>query len=491
MGAIRNQIIGNYPDSNQEVLFGSILLVLKKLRWKVSSITENSIIAYSSTSMSSWGEKISITVTQEQNITFSSSSVVYQVYDFNKNKKNLFSFQTSFEQIQSIHSEEEKLACLEEFRKDPRLTNGDTEVQEVNRFYEYFIPSQSYIVTPILLYFNLLIFILMVVSGVSPIMPDETDLLNWGANFAPFTGSGEFYRLFTSMFLHIGFFHLLFNMFALVYVGKILEPLMGSKNFGVVYFCAGLLGSLASFWWNDLTISAGASGAIFGLYGAFLVLLNTKIVSIGMKKTFLSSIALFVLYNLNGFQEGVDHAAHIGGLLMGALSAGVLVIGLKNNRSKQLVFGRSTLIGISVFSMIIVLMSNVKVNTYGQESKEFMALLEAYQLHEDIALNFYELAENNVGEELLIEEIEQNSIIAWRECAYIIEELKALEKSELASKQVELLDTYTQKRLKLMDVVLGYFKSDESEEDYYLNEMEAINLELEEVLSLLQESILN
>nr|WP_054752968.1 rhomboid family intramembrane serine protease [Piscibacillus salipiscarius] len=92
-----------------------------------------------------------------------------------------------------------------------------------------------------------------------------------GLKFNPFIAQGEYWRIITSMFLHIGLIHLLMNMIALYYLGEVTEKIYGTKRFLVIYFIAGIFGSIASFATND-SVSAGASGAIFGLFGALLFL---------------------------------------------------------------------------------------------------------------------------------------------------------------------------------------------------------------------------
>jgi len=158
----------------------------------------------------------------------------------------------------------------------------------------------------------------MIISGVHFFMPENQSLLDWGANFKPLTLAGQWWRLFTAIFLHIGIFHLLFNMYALFYIGLLLEPYLGKARFLAAYLISGIAASITSLWWNDLIISAGASGAIFGMYGVFLSLLSTNLLDKSVKKALLTSIAIFVVYNLlNGLKQGsgIDNAAHIGGLV--------------------------------------------------------------------------------------------------------------------------------------------------------------------------------
>ena len=165
---------------------------------------------------------------------------------------------------------------------------------------------------------NVLVFVIMVFAGLGFISFDGRDLLAWGADYRPKTANGEWWRLFTSMFLHGGLVHLFGNMYGLIFAGIFLEPLLGKLKYASAYLICGLVSSLASIWWHPATISIGASGAIFGLYGVLAALLTTNTATIGNKKGILGFCLVFVVLNLViGLTGGIDNAAHVGGLLCG------------------------------------------------------------------------------------------------------------------------------------------------------------------------------
>lgn len=194
------------------------------------------------------------------------------------------------------------------------------ETKEAKEMLQLLLPRNGFFVTPIVIELNILIFIIMVFAGLGFITFNEKDLLNWGANYRPSIMNGEYWRLFTNIFLHGGLIHVMMNMYALFFVGIFLEPVLGSKRFGLFYVIAGILASIASIWWHEKTVSIGASGAIFGMYGIFLSLLLTKLFPKDFKKSFLLSTSIFVGYNLIlGLSGGIDNAAHIGGLLSGMI----------------------------------------------------------------------------------------------------------------------------------------------------------------------------
>ncbi|RZM14250.1 MAG: rhomboid family intramembrane serine protease, partial [Pedobacter sp.] len=176
----------------------------------------------------------------------------------------------------------------------------------------------GYRITPILMMINIAVFAVMVLSGVNIMSPTGEDLVRWGANFTTLTRAGEPWRLLTACFLHIGVIHLAVNMMSLRYLGMQIEPLLGSWRFLVAYLATGLTGSLGSLWWHNIAVSAGASGAIFGIEGVLLALVMTNLFNDDVRKALLKSTLSVVGINLLiGISIGADNAAHIGGLIGG------------------------------------------------------------------------------------------------------------------------------------------------------------------------------
>jgi len=132
--------------------------------------------------------------------------------------------------------------------------------------------------------------------------------------------SGQWYRLITATFLHGGILHLLFNMYALYILGPNLERLLGSKQFFALYFLSALGGSTLGLWFSDpSSASIGASGAIFGLLTA------TIVIGRHMRADVTQLIVLLVINAALGFTGGIDWRAHLGGALTGALVAAIYV----------------------------------------------------------------------------------------------------------------------------------------------------------------------
>jgi len=177
----------------------------------------------------------------------------------------------------------------------------------------------------ILIAINVLVFVSMFCSGLGFMSFDSEDLYKWGANFRPAVVDGQWWRLLTNIFLHGGIMHLLFNMYGLFFAAIFLEPILGKLKFFIVYLLCGVIASLTSILWHPETLSVGASGAIFGLYGVLLILLLFNKGQAGSKKFLLINTGIFIVINLvMGIRGGIDNAAHIGGLLAGILLGCVL-----------------------------------------------------------------------------------------------------------------------------------------------------------------------
>jgi membrane associated rhomboid family serine protease/Flp pilus assembly protein TadD len=156
----------------------------------------------------------------------------------------------------------------------------------------------------------------------------EPLLLQWGANFGPLTIGGQWWRLLSSIFVHLGLIHLAVNMWCLWDLGSFAEGIYGRAVFLAIYLVSGVIGAIFSLAWRPFSIEAGASGAIFGVAGALIAsfLLGHLPFPRRTAKAALLGVIIFAGYNLFvGFVgNGAGNAAHIGGFLSGLLIAGLL-----------------------------------------------------------------------------------------------------------------------------------------------------------------------
>ena len=216
--------------------------------------------------------------------------------------------------VREAFGEEEELRIQEEFHRIEAY-------RRLEEFYRAMLALTPRVwVTPAIIAINVAVFLAMVASGVHYMSPDRQDLIQWGANYGPLTLDGQLWRLLTSMFLHIGVIHLAFNMYILWGVGRFVERLTGNTGFLILYFASGLAGSLARVWWDATVASAGASGAVFGVFGGLLGFLLPHRKAIPLPALY-KNVATFLICNLvfGLMIPGIDMVAHGGGFLGGLL----------------------------------------------------------------------------------------------------------------------------------------------------------------------------
>ncbi len=163
---------------------------------------------------------------------------------------------------------------------------------------------------------NVIVFLLLTATGGSQ---DSVNLYRWGAKYGPAIADGEWWRLVIPMFMHIGVFHLLTNSIGLLIFGSMAEQFLGSRTYLVIYLLTGLLGNVLSYVVSP-NLGAGASGAVFGVIGAFAVylLLNRRVMGEMANQVLLMVVIIVALNLFDGFRTTqVDNWAHIGGLVSG------------------------------------------------------------------------------------------------------------------------------------------------------------------------------
>ncbi len=180
---------------------------------------------------------------------------------------------------------------------------------------------RKYKITYSLIALNLIVYIFSALFSQDIIDMDMQTLVDMGALYGPLTVlKGEWWRLFTAMFLHAGMTHLLMNMFSLYLIGRGAEMYFDTKSYLSIYLFSGLLGGLASLYMHPVSVGIGASGAIFGVFGAlagFFLAHREKIQE--HSRAFMKDFTIIIGINLViGFSiPSVDVSAHVGGLLVG------------------------------------------------------------------------------------------------------------------------------------------------------------------------------
>ena len=234
-------------------------------------------------------------------------------------------------------------------------------------------------VTLALLACNVAVFCITLVYGAGLWHTSNGVQLAWGANFGPATQDGQWWRLGTAMFLHFGMLHLALNMWAMWDVGRLVERLYGRLRFAMLYLGAGVAGNLLSLVvQGNRAVSGGASGAIFGLYGALLVFLWRERGHVDRRefRWLFGAACAFTLLTLVMGQvvPGIDNAAHIGGLVAGAL-LGRMLARPWAHASPRTHGGRWVAAGLLVLA-VMLLLTHIPAPSYrmGQELRARAAI---------------------------------------------------------------------------------------------------------------------
>lgn len=356
-------------------------------------------------------------------------------------KKENYQSQAFYAAISEL--EKRNLAQIELLNEQKVIVKKQKTGNRTN-FLELLKPSKEYIFTPIIIYINFIIFIVMVLNGVHPLEPSAHDLHNWGGNLRSSAINGEQWRLLTSMFLHGGLIHLLLNMYALLNIGGFLEKKLGKLRFLFIYIATGLFSSITSITFNVNIVSIGASGAIFGMYGLFLALLLTKVLNMPdeSRKNFITSILYFIGFNLfyGLTREGIDNAAHIGGLLCGFIIGWLYHPSLKGSE-------KSSKVSIGVTAVLfcgIMLMPNFITDKVGEFQE---ALVKFGELEQKALWMYGEDFSSATSDEtkFYYEKLDTDGIKLWEENIKLLNSLKGMPPN--LQERIDLLIEYSNLRL--------------------------------------------
>lgn len=329
---------------------------IENLGWNLSHISESGLIAYTSISFQSYSEEISIRI-QGNFAIVKSECVGIQMFfnDYGKNNLNFEKFFHEFEYVEFHLKDvwEESLLKFHSliksqddsyFEKAPLATKN-----KIKNVLYLFFPQKGYTVTPILVILNVLYFISIIVISVlyfryiimsnggnfekiSFAEQAKSFSLNLGVNHRNTVLNGGYWRLITHQFIHGSISHIFFNMYALIYLGLMIENKLGWQKFLFIYLLSGICGGLISIIFHQETVMMGASGAIMGLYGAFIALLVNKTFERKAAQALLiSTLIVSALVLINGsFGKRVDNAAHIGGFISGFVICYLLTVRLNS-----------------------------------------------------------------------------------------------------------------------------------------------------------------
>lgn len=438
-------------DLNRNQIMGLSLFTFEKLGWVVFMGGEDTLLAEKYIEELEEGYVIEL-IAEPQKLFVKSSSDKNDKDKWEVNEKNIALFIETFNELKEIYTLEDLsekfsvfIAELKEAANQPKASFKE----RVTEFISYFIPTKEYFATPLLALINIIVFIVMVASGVHFFEPTSADIIKWGGNFAPKTLTGEWWRLITACFVHIGIFHLALNMVALIYVGAILEGLVGRVLFIFSYLLAGISSSVVSMFFHTNNVSAGASGAIFGMFGVLLVLLLTNFGDKKLRASFLGSAAFFIIANLAyGMKDGVDNAGHIGGLIGGALIGLMIYPLLIKPREPKFIYIAISVIGAVFIALCAFAITFVPSN----DIVKYETLMEELAALEDEAINMAN-SMDKIPEDSLAIYIDTKGIQKWERCIEITKEVQGLDVNNDLKKRCLTLEEYSVYRLELFKII--------------------------------------
>jgi membrane associated rhomboid family serine protease len=207
--------------------------------------------------------------------------------------------------------------------------------------------------TVVLIAINVIVYLVEIAAGGGGLnSPSQRIVVDYGL-FGPFVSEGEVYRLVTSGFLHASLLHIGFNMLLLFFLGRLLEPALGTPRFLALYFASLLAGSLGALILEPNSLGIGASGAIFGLAGATFVIARGR----GME-ALAGQIGFLIVFNLifSFASPNISIGAHIGGLIGGVICAGAIVAGEKGMFGRnRLPLEMAAMVAVAVISVVVSL----------------------------------------------------------------------------------------------------------------------------------------
>jgi membrane associated rhomboid family serine protease len=460
---------GQTTDQLLQLAYGTFL----ELGWTPKYAGPNRIVGYTPRSWNKYDDAILVEAI-DGIMSVTSSLVHNESFDMmGKNKRHIKDFMEAFEKVRSSAPKPEWTTAIENLRTQTiqKVTEETKQAEEIDKVMKQ--SRSNLFVTYGIMALNVVVFILMVIDGAEIFtVTDGLVHIKWGSNVTALTLSGDWWRLITSTFIHFGIIHLAMNMYALYTAGVYLEPMLGKTKYIAAYFCTGIIAGIVSLWWHKDGINgAGASGAIFGLYGVFLALLFTNLIPRQVRSALLQSIGIFVVFNIvYGMRSGIDNAAHIGGLLSGMLIGFIFYLELSGKINTRKATA-ALFITILTIAGTWYFLTNYKSDTVrvDQLQKEFFVL-------QDSALNSLIESEKLIGSERK-EKLLNVTLPIWKKNLENLNEMETLSMSTSMKAEQQAIKKYVQLRIEETELLI---KATEAPAGTYDNEIKEVREKISE-----------
>ncbi|MCW3079951.1 rhomboid family intramembrane serine protease [Segetibacter sp.] len=303
---------------NNWEIFSIVQQACKELEWEYLVVDENKFTATTPTHWTLSEEIIKISV-ENNEIIFRSRSESLELYEAGRNQKNIEEhLLPKFKKIKANWKSEQLQRAANTLRDETlkQLKSGNRVTGEKVTY-----GTKDHGMTFFLIAVNVLVFVAMAIRGVNLIEPEAKDIINWGGNVKFNVTGGEWWRLVTNIFVHIGILPLLVNLVGLYFIGLMVESILGKLKFLIAYLTVGVLASLVSIVWTAEGVAAGATGAIFGMYGVLIAFVTTPYVNKKFSPLWLAGAVAYAVFNIVvSFRGGNDNASLIGGLVAGLIT---------------------------------------------------------------------------------------------------------------------------------------------------------------------------
>lgn len=428
--------LGDYPADQYLIIAQQ---AIENLGWKLSHLSESGIIAYTNISFQSYSEEISIRIHANVAVFKSECLGVQLMFtDYGKNDQNLEKFFHEFEYVQFQLKDiwQDRLTAFHAhiatqddgyFNQAPLAAKNKIR----NAFYLLY-PQKGYFVTPFIVILSTICWFMMLSLMVGGLntgkhVDDPAAFIARvyeivGANSRDLVLRGQFWRLLTHQFVHFSFFHLFFNMYALIYIGLMIENKLGSVKTLAVYLLSGICGGLISIVNYKIGFMGGASGAIMGMFGAFLAMLLSRAFEKNANKALLLSTGIVVAYMLiNGlFGHRVDNSAHFGGFISGCILGYLLY-------NKELFHKQWSVYLRSAVAVLLVAGLAFAVLTFSPryDVKAYVALREQFMNNEVLFNNVYSVS-RDLSKTEQGEVVKKYGIKPWEENLNIVKKMDKL-----------------------------------------------------------------
>jgi rhomboid protease GluP len=459
---------------NNWEIFSIVRQACKELEWEYLVVDENLFTATTPTHWTLSEEIIKISVENDQ-IIFRSRSESLELYEAGRNQKNIEEFLLPrFKKIKSSWKSEELHRTANALRDDTlkQIKSGNRVTGEKVTF-----GPKDHGMTFFLLAVHVLVFTAMAIRGINLIEPSAADIINFGGNVKFNVTGGQWWRLITNIFVHIGILPLLVNLFGLYFMGLMVESILGKLKFLIAYLTTGVLASLISIVWVSEGVGAGATGAIFGMYGVFIAFVTTPYVNKKFSPLWLFGAIAYAAFNIViGFKGGNDNPSMIGGFIAG-LGTGYLFYFFHFKRELARAGGTRISIEVLLLTTLIVYFY-LRVHGRNDSLRFEREVMKLNQIEVKAMVQMQHLQSAQSNNEA-VSVIRDSALPQWKHFQEEITKTGAYSLSSEYRKKRKLLNEYAGLRVRQTELM---YKSIAEGTDKYNGEIDEVSDRIEKII---------